>query len=304
MAVYRQIHTTFWQDPEMIEYDPEERYFYIYLMTNPHTRQCGIYEISKKIMAVELGYSIDTVSILLQKFIDRKKIFYSENTKEIYMTNWLKYNSLKSPKVMSCVNNELQTVKNKGFLKIFKDACIQYGYSIDRLLIDYGEEKEKEKEKEKEEEEEYTMSDSENPTLPDEPPENINDSKKQQQKDKHEIIFEYWNNKQIIQHRKLTDKLIRALNGALNDYSEKEICTAIDNYAEILAEEKYYWSYKWGLKDFLSRGLEKFLDFEIAAKNYLTDKKIRDGPINEPKSWETLRRLYTKYEAEERSGSP
>lgn len=138
----------------MIEYTPEEKYFYLYLMTNPHTTQCGIYEISKKLVSIELGYPMDTVSILLQKFIDRGKILYSESTKEVFLINWLKYNSLKSPKVMSCVEKELRTVKNKAFLRLFRELCIQYGYPIDTLSIDYGEEKEKKEEEEKEKEEE------------------------------------------------------------------------------------------------------------------------------------------------------
>lgn len=162
MAVYRQVHVSFWQDPELVEWDIKEKYFYLYLLTNPHTTQCGIYEISLKLMSVELGYPIDTVSILLQRFIDRHKILYSMDTNEIFLLNWLKYNSLKSPKVMSCVNKELKNVKNKPFLKIFRDLCIRYGYSIDRLCIDYGEEKEKEKEEEKEEEKEILLPEGSN----------------------------------------------------------------------------------------------------------------------------------------------
>mgnify|MGYP000990330201 CR=1 FL=1 len=165
MAVFRQVHTTFWQDPEMIEYEPEEKYFYLYLMTNPHTTQCGIYEISLKLMSIELGYPMDTVSILLKKFIDRGKILYSKDTNEVFLLNWLKYNSIKSPKVMSCVEKELKNVKNKAFLKVFHDLCIRYGYPIDRLFIDYGEEEEQEQEEEKEQEEkeqEDTISGSSN----------------------------------------------------------------------------------------------------------------------------------------------
>ncbi len=276
MAVYRQVHTTFWQDPEMLEYDPEEKYFYLYLMTNPHTTQCGIYEISKKLMSVELGYSIDTVSILLDKFIDMDKILYSEETKEIFLINWLKYNSLKSPKVMSCVEKELKTVKNKDFLRLFRDICIQYEYPIDTISIDYGEEKEKEKEKEKE----YIKSDSKNPTSPasisaeDEKPKNKTDHAKD--------IFNHWNNKNIIVHRNMTDKIKRAITGALKDYKPEEICKSIDNYSTILSNsDKYFWSYRWGIREFVLRGIDKFLDFEIAASNYARDNrdnKARDDP--------------------------
>ena len=55
----------------------------------------------------------------------------------------------------------------------------------------------------------------------------------------------------------------------LNDFTCEEILTAIDNYNFILTDDEYYFKYKWTLKDFLQRGLEKFLDKETAAGNYL-----------------------------------
>ena len=34
MAVYRHIHINYWQDGFVLDLTPEEKYFYIYLMTN------------------------------------------------------------------------------------------------------------------------------------------------------------------------------------------------------------------------------------------------------------------------------
>ena len=96
----------------------------------------------------------------------------------------------------------------------------------------------------------------------------------------------------------MSDKLKRAINGALKDYTREEICAAIDNYAEILGDSKYYWTHKWTLKEFLERGIDKFLDFETAAQNYLADK----GSRGDPQSWGTLRRLYQKYSEQEAGG--
>lgn len=92
------------------------------------------------------------------------------------------------------------------------------------------------------------------------------------QKNEQEDIFEYWNSKDIIKHRKLDDKIKRAINGALKTYQYLEIVQAIDNYNTIVKEDKYYWTYEWTLKDFLLKGLDKFMDFEKAAKNYAKDK--------------------------------
>ena len=57
MATYRQIYISFWSDTKVCDdFSPEDKYFYIYLLTNPHTNICGCYEISSSQMAQELGY--------------------------------------------------------------------------------------------------------------------------------------------------------------------------------------------------------------------------------------------------------
>jgi predicted transposase YbfD/YdcC len=146
LAVYRQVHISFWQDPFIIELTPEEKYFYLYLMTNSKTKQCGCYEISKRVMVLETGYNSETIEKLLNKFVDYGKVEYNDKTNEILLKNWLHYNSYKSPKVLYCIEGEVKEIKHKPFAE----------YLADRLSIDYTytmhTETQKEEEKEKEEE--------------------------------------------------------------------------------------------------------------------------------------------------------
>ncbi len=85
-------------------------------------------------------------------------------------------------------------------------------------------------------------------------------------------LFNLWNEQKIIVHKKLTDDMKRAIDSALRDCSLEEVSQAIKNYAEILKGDQYRWTYSWTLKDFLKRGLEKFLDLEVARSNYRRDK--------------------------------
>jgi hypothetical protein len=117
MAIFRKIHTSFWSDPFIQDLDNDHRLFYLYLLTNERTKQCGIYEISKKQIAFEIGYSIDKVSKLLAYFIKSGKILYSETTKEIALKNWMKYNGSTSPKVASCIKSELCGVKDRVLIE-------------------------------------------------------------------------------------------------------------------------------------------------------------------------------------------
>jgi hypothetical protein len=149
MAVYRQVHVSFWQDAFVLSLTPEEKYFYLYLMTNSKTSQCGIYEISEQVMILETGYNQETITKLLNKFIKYGKIEYNRKNNEIFMVNWLRYNGSTSPKVQKRIEQELKSVKTREFKENYNTLSILYGYSMDTQP-----QKEKEKEKEKKEKEE------------------------------------------------------------------------------------------------------------------------------------------------------
>jgi uncharacterized protein YdaU (DUF1376 family) len=84
------------------------------------------------------------------------------------------------------------------------------------------------------------------------------------------IIFEYWNNKNIIKHRELTEDISKAIEKALKSYSEEDIKTYIDRYATVIGDKDYFFNYKWSLKDFLSRkdGISAFTDEGSKWVNY------------------------------------
>lgn len=124
MATFRFLHTDFWRDDFFLELTPEDKYFYIYLLTNDVCNQCGIYNFSVKIAAVELGYSIDTVKTLLARFVDYKKILYNEKNNEVMIINWYKYNlNLNNKNSRVCINTCLKKVKTHEFIRNLHALC-------------------------------------------------------------------------------------------------------------------------------------------------------------------------------------
>lgn len=87
-------------------------------------------------------------------------------------------------------------------------------------------------------------------------------------------ILEYWNSKGIVIHRKLTDAMKGNINSKLNDYSPEEIREAIDNYAEIIESDEYYWTHKWPLGTWLTRqsGFVTFLTENKPFDNFRKNK--------------------------------
>ena len=123
MALYRTISTSFWTDSKVIDdFTPEDRYFYLYLFTNPHTTICGCYEISLKQIASETGYSLESVQNLVNRFkIVHKVIGYSQETKEILLLNWHKYNWSDSDRLKRAVTKEVSEIKCPSFKKYLED---------------------------------------------------------------------------------------------------------------------------------------------------------------------------------------
>lgn len=136
MAYYRQIYTTFWTDSKVTDdFTPEDKYFYLYLLTNSRTNLCGCYEISKKQICNDTGYNTDTVTRLLERLESvHEVILYSEKTKEILLLNWHKYNWSKSDKLLKGVANEIKQIKSPEFRKKMIGILDSYsGYPIDTL---------------------------------------------------------------------------------------------------------------------------------------------------------------------------
>lgn len=151
MALYRNVHVSFWNDTKVIdEMTPEDRYFMLYLLSNPHTNQVGCYEISVRDISKEMGYTEESIKKLLERFEKKLKVAkYSKKTKELLIMNWYKYNWTSSPKVRACIEKELKNLKNKEFKDYIYNICIPYIYGMDTHT---QEEEEEEQEQEQEEE--------------------------------------------------------------------------------------------------------------------------------------------------------
>lgn len=147
MAVFRKIQIDFWQDAFILDLPFEEKGFYLYLLTNSKTKQCGIYEISHRVIELETGFSQEKIDQMLKKFIDSEKIKYDSETREILIMNWTKHNYSKALTVETCVKKELASVKSKILKSTFDNIYREYIGTIDTLSKEEKEEEHKKKRK-------------------------------------------------------------------------------------------------------------------------------------------------------------
>jgi hypothetical protein len=113
-----------WNHSIVIEMTPEDKFFYLYILTNPQSNQIGIYKITKKQLAFDLGFSAEIVRSIMDRFTDHYKLIrYNPGTSEIAIKTWGKYYLHKAGKqVMECVISVLNEVKDHSLIRYVAGA--------------------------------------------------------------------------------------------------------------------------------------------------------------------------------------
>ena len=222
MGIKRIVDTSFWTDGKVDEFSPEDKFFMLYLLTNPFSTQLGIYEISIKQVAFQMGYSIDAVRVLIDRFENKYKIIlFSQETNEIAIKNFLKHSIIKGgAPVRDCLIKEIKNVKDKGLLaRVFshiKDSellnetvkGIIAEYEEKNGSLSYSNEKQNENENENENENDVSYHDS-----------STNRSKptKSRKKKSDEVRHQYGEYKNVL----LSDKDLDKLKSEFPDWQDR-----------------------------------------------------------------------------------
>ena len=142
MGIKRVVDTGFWTDRKVDDFSPEDKYFMLYLLTNPFSTQLGIYEISIKQVAFQLGYSMEAVKVLLDRFENKYGIIvFSPETNEVAIKNYLRHSIIKGGKpVEDCLWKEIQGVKSKRLIsQVFRHIAGFDGLNstVRKIIFDF-----------------------------------------------------------------------------------------------------------------------------------------------------------------------
>lgn len=230
MGIKRVVDVDFWTDEKVMDtFTPEDKLFFVYLLTNPHTTQLGIYAINLKYINIELGYSIESIKVLLDRFENQYELIkYSKKTQEIAVKNFLKHSIVKGgAPVRDCLIRELKAVKNKELIdfvfahikqyenlnKTVKDIIAEYEELNGEINYCYDKRKIVEKENndnvnDNENENEVSCNDTPNESLPPSP---------KKEKIDYELFKDIYNKfcSSLPQVRTLTDKRKKAIRDFL-----------------------------------------------------------------------------------------
>lgn len=137
MAIYRSVQMSFWTDPKISDtFSTDEKLLYLYLLTNPHTNLCGCYEVSMKQIAFEAGFTAQQTVKLMSSLMEKRVINYDENTREVLLINWSKYNWTESEKFRKPLKAEIRKVRTEKFRTYLEHLA--YGTDTDSDSNGYG----------------------------------------------------------------------------------------------------------------------------------------------------------------------
>lgn len=226
MGIKRIVDTSFWTDGKVDEFTPEDKYFMLYLLTNPFSTQLGIYEISIKQAAFQLGYSMDAVKALVERFENKYgMIVFSKTTNEIAIKNFLRHSIVKGgAPVRDCLVKEIKQVKDKELIaRVFAHIkeCDNLNETVRNIISSYEEQNgelrycnEKQNDNDNDNDNDVSYHDSYNDTFHESPPES---SKPEKAKPPKPVKHKYGEYNNVL----LTDDELEKLKAEFPDWENR-----------------------------------------------------------------------------------
>lgn len=123
-------NTRFWSDSWIVDdLNPLDRYLFMYLLLNEKASLCGIYELPIRTIANETGIEKDEIKRMIDRL--KPKIYYEKGW--VVLTNAIKHQNYKNPKIKVGIQNDIckVPVELAKLVNVPEDADITLSCPID-----------------------------------------------------------------------------------------------------------------------------------------------------------------------------
>lgn len=141
---YKQIHETFWTDPQVKKYKPMQRYLYSYFITGPHAHYSGLYYLPMIYIQNETGMSLKEITDGIAFLTEKGHIFYDSEREVMFVKSEMIYQLDNKRDGKALLNEKQITGLKKHFDTLHKSPLIlnfieTYSYlNIEYTGIDRG----------------------------------------------------------------------------------------------------------------------------------------------------------------------
>ncbi len=124
----RMIATGLWTDKEFRRIKSiKTRYLWIYLLSCPMSKVCGVFHLPLDIVAFDTKLSEEDIDKGLQELEINNFVYYARETEEIVIYNYPKYNITNMGKPMiDCITRELELVSDRTLVARIVDSLKDY----------------------------------------------------------------------------------------------------------------------------------------------------------------------------------
>jgi hypothetical protein len=146
VATQRYISTSFWDDPWIRKLTRDDRYLYLYFLTNPLTNIAGVYQIGIDRIAFDTGFAEKEASDIIKRFEEAGKAYYYHEEFMILPTwpkhqKWEKHSKINAG-IKACLEkldpDLISFLKSIGYRYPMDSLSIAYTNDTDRQSIPYG----------------------------------------------------------------------------------------------------------------------------------------------------------------------
>lgn len=126
-ALSRPVYTEFWIRPDVNEeFTLDDKLLYVYLITNQHFLQHAIYQLTKRMMMMELNMPEERFNEAFDRLENKFKVIkYSEKTKEVAILDYLKYGLISSGSALTKLYDNLgKKIEDLELLKYVYESSL------------------------------------------------------------------------------------------------------------------------------------------------------------------------------------
>lgn len=125
----RIIHTKFWDDGLVSEFDVSTKIFFIYYFTNELIGLTGIYEVTDRRVVFDTGLMQDQLKVSKEKLSKTNRIYFYKDW--VYVINAQRLGGYRGEKIHSAVLKEINRIPPGIYNHFSNSVSMPYVYPID-----------------------------------------------------------------------------------------------------------------------------------------------------------------------------
>lgn len=119
---YGRISETFWHDDKIRALSGSARTFMLYLMSCPHGNRVGLFVLDPLYAAADVQWSVEAVKEALGELRDTGRIGWDIERRVVFVSNYLRHNTLINGSVVKGAINDLRAVPDTGLFADLLEA--------------------------------------------------------------------------------------------------------------------------------------------------------------------------------------